>query len=334
MFSDTLVVIAIIALVILAVGGLVYAALFTSVEGEAQVAKRLEAVTDRQRVASERRVAAESASRRRNIQTALKDFEQRQQAKAKQVNAPSLATRLDQSGLGWSKRTFYIVSAMTGLFGFVIGLTALGQKPLVALGIGLILGAGLPNWFVNYARRRRMDKFVDELPNAVDIIVRGIKSGLPLGDCIRIIAMESREPVRGEFRQIVETQQLGMPIGDACMKLYDRVPVQETNFFGIVISIQQKAGGNLSETLGNLSKVLRERKKMKAKIQAVSQEAKASAAIIGSLPLVVGGLVSLTSPTYIKPLFVTMTGNVLLGIGAVMMLLGVLVMRRMINFDI
>lgn len=334
MLTETVFIVAIVALVVLAVGGLAYTAFFSSVESEAQVNKRLEAVTDRQKAAGERRAAADTASRKRSIQSALKDFEARQQAKAKQVNAPTLAVRLDQSGLGWSKRTFVLVSIATGIVGLGLGLIVLGQSPLVSLGLGMILGLGLPNWFVNFMRKRRMAAFIDELPNAVDIIVRGIKSGLPLGDCIRIIAIEAREPVRSEFRQIVEAQQLGLSVGDACMKLYERAPVQEANFFGIVISIQQKAGGNLSETLGNLSRVLRERKKMKAKIKAVSQEAKASAAIIGSLPLIVGGLVSLTSPTYIKPLFTTMTGNVMLGGGALMMLCGVLVMRRMINFDI
>lgn len=333
MLSDTVVILAIVVLVMLSAGGLIYAAFFTSVESEAQVTKRLEAVTDRQKLASEKRVAAETASRRRSIQSALKEFEQRQQAKTKQINKPTLSTRLEQSGLGWSKRAFFVVSALTGLAAF--GLTFLfGQGALVSGGVGLIAGLGVPNWLVGFMRKRRMAAFIDELPNAIDVVVRGIKSGLPLGDCIRIIAIEAREPVRGEFRQIVEAQQLGVTVGDACMKLYERVPVQEANFFGIVISIQQKAGGNLSEALGNLSKVLRERKKMKAKIKAVSQEAKASAAIIGSLPIIVGGLVGLTSPSYMKPLFTTMTGNILLGIGATSMLLGVLMMRRMINFDI
>jgi tight adherence protein B len=333
MFSDGVLILAIVALVMLSVGGLVYTAFFASVQSEAQVSRRLEAVTDRQKVATERRAAIDTASRRRSIQSALKDFESRQHEKAKKVNAPSLAVRLEQSGLGWSKRAFFVASLVTALAGFGVGFVA-GQTALVSLGIAVILGIGLPNWFVNIMRKRRMARFIDELPNAVDIIVRGIKSGLPLGDCIRIIAIESRDPVRSEFRQIVEAQQLGLPVGEACLKLYERMPVQEANFFGIVISIQQKAGGNLSETLGNLSKVLRERKKMKAKIRAVSQEAKASAAIIGSLPLIVGGLVTLTSPTYIKPLFTTMTGNIMIGGGILMMLVGIFVMRRMINFDI
>jgi len=115
--------------------------------------------------------------------------------------------------------------------------------------------------------------------------VRASKTGLPLGDCLKVIAAEAQEPVKGEFRAIMETQNVGLPLGDACTKLYERIPVPEANFFGIVITIQQKAGGNLSEALGNLSRVLRDRKKMKAKIQAVSMEAKASASIIAALPM-------------------------------------------------
>ena len=118
------------------------------------------------------------------------------------------------------------------------------------------------------------------------MIVRGIKSGLPLGDCMRMIAGEAQEPLRGEFRAIIDAQTLGMSIADAVAKLFERVPVAEANFFGIVIAIQQKAGGNLSEALGNLSRVLRDRRKMAGKIKAMSMEAKASAAIIGCLPFI------------------------------------------------
>ena len=124
-----------------------------------------------------------------------------------------------------------------------------------------------------------------------------------------------------------------MPIGEACDKLYERMPLPEANFFGIVIGIQQKAGGNLSEALGNLSRVLRDRKKMKAKIQAMSMEAKASASIIGALPLVVMILVYLTSPDYISLLWTHPMGRMMLVACGVWMLMGVLVMRKMINFD-
>jgi tight adherence protein B len=167
----------------------------------------------------------------------------------------------------------------------------------------------------------------------VDVIVRGIKSGLPLTDCLNVIVADTQEPVKSEFRAIVESQAVGVPLGEACLKLYERMPVAEANFFGIVIFIQQKSGGNLSEALGNLSRVLRDRKKMKAKIQAMSMEAKASGAIIAALPFIVMILVYLTSPDYISLLWTDKLGNLLLAGSAVWMSLGVFVMRKMINFD-
>ena len=151
--------------------------------------------------------------------------------------------------------------------------------------------SALPLWILSFLKKRREKKFLDDFPDAVDVIVRGIKAGLPLADSLKMIANEAQEPIKSEFKAIIETQTIGMPLGEACAKLYERMPLPEANFFGIVISIQQKAGGNLSEALGNLSRVLRDRKKMKAKIQAMSMEAKASASIIGALPIAVGVLV-------------------------------------------
>jgi tight adherence protein B len=192
---------------------------------------------------------------------------------------------------------------------------------------------GLPRWMLKFLKKRREAKFLKGFPDAVDVIVRGIKAGLPLLDSIKIITNDSPEPICSEFRAIVETQSFGLPLGDACCKLYERIPVAEANFFGIVISIQQKAGGNLSEALGNLSRVLRDRKKMKAKIQAMSMEAKASASIIGCLPLAVMSLVYLTSPHYIELLWTEPLGRMMLAASAFWMFLGVMVMRKMINFD-
>jgi tight adherence protein B len=170
-------------------------------------------------------------------------------------------------------------------------------------GIAIIFGAGVPRWVIGYLRSRRLKAFLSEFPNALDVMVRSIKSGLPLNDAIRMISAEGQEPVRTEFKRIVEAQQMGMNVPEACGRLYNRIPLSEANFFAIVIAIQAQAGGNLSEALGNLSRVLRDRKKMKAKINALSMEAKASAAIIGALPFIVAALVYLTSPDYIMILF-------------------------------
>jgi tight adherence protein B len=191
----------------------------------------------------------------------------------------------------------------------------------------------MPLWLLKFLKKRREAKFLAAFPDAVDVIVRGVKAGLPLLESLRVILHDAPEPLKGEMRGILELQAVGVPLGEACGKLYEHIPVAEANFFAIVIGIQQRAGGNLSEALGNLSRVLRDRKKMKAKIQAMSMEAKASAMIIGALPLGVMTLVYITSPQYIELLWTQPMGRVMLAGSAVWMSMGVLVMRKMINFD-
>ena len=209
-----------------------------------------------------------------------------------------------------------------------------GMRGLLgALGLAFAAGLGLPRWTLGYLKKRREKAFLKALPDAVDVIVRGIKAGLPLFESIKVVAADAPEPLRGEFLAIIETQAIGMPLGDACVRLYERMPVPEANFFGIVIAIQQKSGGNLSEALGNLSKVLRDRKRMAEKIQAMSMEAKASAGIIGSLPPIVMLLVYLSTPDYISLLWTHPTGQLMLVGCVIWMSLGIFVMKRMINFD-
>jgi tight adherence protein B len=204
------------------------------------------------------------------------------------------------------------------------------------LGLGMTLAGsvGLPRWVLSFLRKRRLKKFLNAFPDAVDVIVRGVKAGLPLGDCLRVIAHEAAEPVRTEFRLAIEAAAIGLSLGESVDRIPERVPVPEASFFAIVINIQQKAGGNLAEALTNLSRVLRDRKKLKGKVQAVSSEAKASAAIIGSLPFIVGILVWLISPRYIELLWLTSGGRVVIGVCLTWMLIGCLVMRKMINFEV
>jgi tight adherence protein B len=207
------------------------------------------------------------------------------------------------------------------------------RSPLVAALVTVMVVAGLPNFVLARLRARRIKKFVDNFPAALDIIVRGVRAGLPLGDTLRIIASEAQEPVRTEFRKVVESQQLGISVPDACARLARRVPATETNFFAIVIEIQSKAGGNLSEAIGNLSKTVRERKKMKGKIGAMAMEAKASAAIIGAVPFVVTGALYVVSPEYISLLFTTNHGRLICAIALGWMSIGIAMMKKMISFD-
>ena len=317
---------AIAFLAAVAIGGVAYVFLYPILSGEKKAEQRVASVARAEPIA--RKTRGPQKSRRDTIENTLKEVEERN----RKHRSPPLATRITQAGLTWSKQTFFIISGAIGVGMFFLGLFA-NAGLLPAAGLGFAGAFGLPRWLLGYLKKRREQKFLNGFPDAVDIIVRGVKAGLPLLDCIKMITIDAQEPVRSEFRAILETQAIGMPLGEACGKLYERMPVPEANFFGIVIAIQQKAGGNLSEALGNLSRVLRDRKKMKAKIQAMSQEAKASAAIIGALPIAVMTLVWITSPSYINLLFTEQLGNIMLAGSAIWMAMGVVVMKKMINFD-
>jgi tight adherence protein B len=313
-------------LVTVAIGGLGWVFIYPILSGERRVEQRRESVARTVPVRRDARVGGKQ--RRDQIEETLKEIEIRHKANKR----PSLAVRISQAGLTWSKQRFFLVAGVLGVCAF-LGFMFTGMGILPSLGVGFAAAAGLPFWILAFLKKRREAKFLTAFPDAVDVIVRGIKTGLPLMDCLKVIVSDSPEPVKSEFRAIVESQGVGLPLGEACVKLYERMPVAEANFFGIVIFIQQKAGGNLSEALGNLSRVLRDRKKMKAKIQAMSMEAKASGAIIAALPIVVMSLVYLTSPDYISLLWTEKVGNLLLLGSAIWMSCGVFVMRKMINFD-
>ena len=316
------------ALVAVAIGGVAWVFVYPILSGE-RAAERRKASVARSEPVAARQTRGAQKSRREQVEGTLKEMEQRQRRKAKR--AP-LAVRITQAGLSWSKRRFIWTAAALGVGAFVVALPT-GAGLLPALGIGFAAGCGLPLWLLSLLKKRREARFLAGFPDAVDVIVRGIKAGLPLLDNLKVIAADANEPVRSEFRTIIETQAIGMPLGEACLRLHDRMPLPEANFFGIVIFIQQRSGGNLSEALGNLSRVLRERKKMKAKIQAMSMEAKASASIIGALPIAVMSLVYITSPKYIELLWTEPLGRVMLACCACWMFIGVMVMRKMINFD-
>ena len=254
------------------------------------------------------------------------------EARQKREQKVALAIRITQAGLSWSKEKFFVISGILGLIGALAPLF-IGGGLLASAGLAFAMSFGVPRWLLGHLKKRREKKFLAALPDAVDVIVRGIKSGLPLYDSLKVVAADASEPLRSEFAAIIETQAIGMPLGDACLRLYERMPLPEANFFGIVISIQQKSGGNLSEALGNLSKVLRERKKMREKIKAMSMEAKSSAGIIGSLPPVVMILVYVMTPAYISLLWTHPTGQMLLVGSGIWMTMGILVMKKMINFD-
>ncbi|MUO80497.1 pilus assembly protein [Agrobacterium vitis] len=330
-------VLAIVLLAALAAGSLAYVLLFSRVQADKKTATRLarvknaEADTAKKQVARDR--VQELSKRRKSVQDTLKEIERKQNEKNKKISNQSLKQRLSQTGLDVSLTQFSIASTTLGLVFFCLCFV-LGMSLFVSLGIAFTAGAGLPRWIVSFLIRRRQEKFLTEFPNALDVMVRSIKSGLPLNDSLRMIAVDAQEPVKTEFRRVVDAQQLGITVPEACARMFNSMPLQEVSFFAIVIAIQSQAGGNLSEALANLSKVLRERRKMKAKVSALSMEAKASAVIIGALPFIVAFLVYISSPAYIMVLFTDPRGHMILGVSAVWMSIGILVMRNMINFDI
>ena len=309
-----------------AVGGVAWVFLYPLLSGEKKAEQRRAALARTEPVV--RQVDRVQRSRRSQVENSLKELEARNK-KEKQL---SIDVRIAQAGLSWSPKQFYVGAALFGVFTFLM-VFLFGGGLVAAIGLGFAAGFGLPRWLLNYLKKRRENAFLKALPDAVDVIVRGIKAGLPLYDSMRVVAEDAPEPLRSEFLAILDTQAIGIPLGEACGRLYERMPLPEANFFGIVVAIQQKSGGNLSEALGNLSKVLRDRKKMKEKIQAMSMEAKASAGIIGSLPPIVMILVYLTTPGYISLLWTHPMGVFMLVCSAIWMMIGVLVMKKMINFD-
>lgn len=310
-------------LVTFGVGGMLYALLQPQLQQHDIIARRRAAILSTG-------TGLPAAPGKSSLEEVLRELETKQ--KAKQGARPSLHARLRQAGLDWTKARYFAICGVLSAIVFVV-LFALWQNLPLAVVLAAPIGFYLPHFYVNHRRTKRSRAFTEVFPDALDIVIRGVKSGLPLGDCLRIIAAESPEPVKTEFKKLVEDHTFGMTNEEAVHRLFQRMPLPETSFFSIVITIQGRTGGNLSEALGNLSKVLRERKKMREKIKAMSSEAKASASIIAALPFLVSLFVYLTSPDYISLLFTTTLGNVTLAGCALWMFTGVMVMRKLINFD-
>jgi len=314
-------------LIALAVAGLMYAFAYPYLSGDARVEKRTTSIVGVRRDNSSAKAAGDPAKRRKQIAETLKELETVQ--KKKRV---TIEQRLGQAGLKWSKTQYLLASGAVAVVGFSVLLVVHGSV-WASVG-GAIVGMwGVPLWVLGFLSGRRTKKFLEEFPGAIDVVVRGVRAGLPVADCFRVVASEAPEPVRSEFRQVVEAQSMGLSVGEAAERMAERVPVAEVSFFTIVVTITQKTGGNLSDTLSNLSAVLRDRKKMRGKIQAMSTEAKTSAAIIGSLPFLVGTAVYFIQPSFIMVLFTTFVGKIIVAGCLLWMLTGIMVMRKMINFD-
>ena len=330
-FGDDLTSLAFMVMVALAVGGIFFAIIYPMLAGSAS-AGRIKAVanTNKEVAASRWRTQDDpNASRRKQVQETLNQINEKQSKKKRR----SLRTRIQQAGYDFTPRTFYLMSVAMGAGLAMAGLVMGAPLPLVGI-LAFVGTLGLPRWILGHMVKRRQNKFLNDFADAIDVVVRGLKSGLPVTDAMKIIATEQGPPVGPEFQEVVEGQRIGIPIDQGIERMVERVPLPEVNFLAIVMTIQSKTGGNLSEALANLSRVLRDRKKMKAKIRSVSQEAKSSAAIIGSLPFFITAAMYFLNPTYLEPMFTTSTGHILLVASGIWMTTGVLVMRKMIAFEI
>lgn len=308
-------------LIAIALGGLAF--VFTG--GEDRASQRRQALVKND--VKSRAANIDRAAKKKQINESLQEIERK--SKRKRID---MQTKIEQAGLSMPRNQFLMIFA--GIAVVLGGLTYLKTGNGLLAGLVAIMAiAGLPNLVLSRMRTRRIKKFTDVFPTALDIIVRGVRAGLPLGDTLRIIANEAQEPVRSEFRKIVEAQAVGLSVPEAALKLAQRVPTVETNFFAIVLEIQSKAGGNLSEAIGNLSKTVRERKKMKGKISAMSMEALASGVIVALVPFLVTGALYVISPDYVGLLFTTSHGRIILMAALGWMSIGGMMMKKMISFD-
>jgi len=327
MDKATLIQLSVVALAAISVGLMVYIAVFPYLSGEKATEKRVQNVASRRNSRVARVAQDDLSARRKNVQENLKELERKQKAKS----AVTLRARLVQAGLSITPKQFYTFSLIGGVVGGIVSFVG-GLPPVLAAAIAFVCGFGVPRWLIARMAKKRQQKFLDEFANTIDVVVRGVKSGLPLNECLEIIARESPEPVRSEFQELIEQQRVGVPVSECFDRMLKRMPLPEVNFFAIVVAIQAQAGGNLAEALDNLSGVLRARKGLKAKVKALSAEANASAMILGALPFFVMGMTYFSSPDYISLLWNEKTGHMLLAGAGIWMLFGILVMRKMINF--
>ena len=245
----------------------------------------------------------------------------------------ALILRLHRTGKNWTVTQYFYVS-----LGIAVTVTLLiylkTRAPFLALGIGLFVGAGLPHIAVSHFVKGRLNKFIVKFPEAIELLVRGLRSGLPVSETMGVVASEVPGPVGEEFKMVNERIKIGRTMEDALQESADRLNTPEFNFFCITLAIQRETGGNLAETLSNLADVLRKRSQMKLKIKAMSSESKASAYIIGALPFMVFGIIYWINPTYMGSFFVDHRLIVAGMGGMVWMSIGAFIMAKMINFDI
>ncbi|GGD88271.1 secretion protein F [Tsuneonella deserti] len=245
----------------------------------------------------------------------------------------ALANRLNRSGKSWTLAQYFYTSGGIALVISVLIFLRTGA-PILSLAVGLFIGAGLPHMVVNHFIKKRTNQFNAKFPDAIELLVRGLRSGLPVTETLAVVAHEVPGPVGEEFKAITDRIKVGRTMEESLNVTADRLAIPEFNFFCITLAIQRETGGNLAETLSNLADVLRKRSQMKLKIRAMSSESKASAYIVGSLPFIVFILIWFMNPTYLSGFFYE-DRLIVAGMGGmVWMGIGVFIMAKMVNFEI
>ncbi len=310
--------------------GLLLFGLFGTPPEERALAQRLVALRVRH-VASER-VKTAATLRRDTTDSSIRQLDSL--VKRWMPQRIRLRERLEATGIPINIGHYLLASFALAIVvaALVSGFTRL--SPAIALGLGLVTGAAMPNFTVSYLAARRRKAFIALFPEAIDLIVRGLKSGLPVTESISIVAREIGDPVSTEFRHIEQGVQLGRTIEDMMWETSRRIEVAEFKFFVISLTLQRETGGNLAETLEKLSDILRRRRQMQQKIKAMSSEARASAMIIGSLPFIMTGILFAVSPDYIITLFQDPRGHLFLAAGGLSLAIGIGVMAKMVKFEI
>lgn len=245
----------------------------------------------------------------------------------------ALAMRLDRTGMKWTVIQYFYASLGLGLVLAAIIYLKTGAA-LLALGVGILAGAGLPHFVVGKMISRRTDAFTSKFPDAIELLVRGLRSGLPVGETLGVVAGEVPGPVGSEFRAVTERIKIGRTMEEALQETANKLNTPEFQFFVITLAIQRETGGNLAETLSNLADVLRKRAQMKLKIKAMSSESKASAYIVGSLPFIVFTMIYWVNQSYIGDFFVDERLMVAGMGGLVWMSIGAFIMAKMVSFEI
>lgn len=322
--------------VILGIGAMLMVVLvglaISSAGSRRRVGKRVDAMVQRSRPAQSDARQQPASLRQKTSESGIPTIDRL--VKVVLPRPELLRQRLHQAGLDATVINYLVVCGATTLIVAAVVTLVAGLSPLLGVLIGIVVGIGVPHFVVGSMIGRRRGRFVALFPEAIDLMVRGLKSGLPITESIKTVSTEIADPVGGEFKRVVEQLALGKPLEEAMWLAAQRLDSPEFRFFVVSLSVQRETGGNLAETLENLADILRKRRQMKLKVRALSSEARASALILGAMPFIMFALIYVVNPRYMSTLFSDPRGNIMLGAGLVWLFIGFATMAKMVRFEV